>query len=381
MIFNKIKNRLSKMVDEANKVDEAIQESNGPKELDSNKEIDNFILWYYINFREGKYIDLCNDTMINRIRCLIDKMAIWYELRYPIYELDKVYKRAPKKDFDRTMFMMNPYVQTMRSLSADIKDIKHFEWNDFYNTKMFLESLTLEERMLLKRPKYFSPVYVGEGKCSHMHLSAKGRVEISEYMEYATDGLVTDKELEGKHIKEVLEIFKKKNVPVDRKIIEEVIRDYESMTLFKQRLLECVMYRIIERGGKSLGPERGLLFAKEFGTNIDIPMTYGINSMCSEDTTLIHEYLNAGGSRDLVCYINYFYNKTMNNPHETVRLGTIVEFEEMQQEEEKEKTEKTQLRQRLVNVLAGQIDEEEYTKENVKRLRIERIVNKNKPKQ
>ena len=38
--------------------------------------------------------------------------------------------------------------------------------------------------------------------------------------------------------------------------------------------LNCVMYRIIERGGNRIGPRRGFLFAKEFGRNIDIPMIF-----------------------------------------------------------------------------------------------------------
>lgn len=76
---------------------------------------------------------------------------------------------------------------------------------------------------------------------------------------------------------------------------EESIRD---------GLLDTIMYRIMESGGKFYGPRRAVLFAKEFERDISIPVRYG-------DASLINDYVMNGGSGDLMCYINYFNGKNV----------------------------------------------------------------------
>ena len=64
-------------------------------------------------------------------------------------------------------------------------------------------------------------------------------------------------------------------------------------------ILDTIMYRIIENGGKYYGPRRAYLFAKEFDRNTDLPISYG-------DSGLIGEYLEHGGNGELICYPKYF---------------------------------------------------------------------------
>ena len=132
------------------------------------------------------------------------------------------------------------------------------------------------------------------------------------------------------------------------------------------------MYRIIERGGNRIGPRRGFIFAKEFNRNIDIPMQYGIDRSDPGLRDFINEYLKAGGNTSLACYDDYFYNKNKSNINK-VKLHDILKIENNYRYTPEEQ----QLHQRLVNILNNQIDHDYVNKEEVKRLRLERKMNRN----
>ena len=53
-------------------------------------------------------------------------------------------------------------------------------------------------------------------------------------------------------------------------------------------MLNCVMYRIIERGGNRIGPRRAFLYAKEFERNID----YLINDLAEDLIDQNEQYLD-----------------------------------------------------------------------------------------
>ena len=86
------------------------------------------------------------------------------------------------------------------------------------------------------------------------------------------------------------------------------------------------MYRIIERGGNRIGPRRAFLFAKEFNRNIDIPMMYGVDTSDPGLKQFVDEYIKAGGSKDLVCYGNYFSRSSKNEKLETIKVREIIHW-------------------------------------------------------
>ncbi len=66
-----------------------------------------------------------------------------------------------------------------------------------------------------------------------------------------------------------------------------------------------VLYRIIERGGNRIGPRRGVLFAQDFGLDMNIPVSYGIDWSDPH----LYEYLEQFRSQlniDTLCPVNYF---------------------------------------------------------------------------
>lgn len=59
------------------------------------------------------------------------------------------------------------------------------------------------------------------------------------------------------------------------------------------------MYKMIVFGGKYYALRIAYLFAKEFDRDFTIHIKY-------EDGSFINEYVENGGSKDLMCFIKYF---------------------------------------------------------------------------
>ena len=89
-------------------------------------------------------------------------------------------------------------------------------------------------------------------------------------------------------------------------------------------MLNCVMYRIIDRGGNRIGPRRAFLFAKEFRRNIDIPMMYGIDRSDPGLRLFINEYIKAGGSKNLMCYEDYFFKSSKEDQLNTITIQELL---------------------------------------------------------
>ena len=178
------------------------------------------------------------------------------------------------------------------------------------------------------------------------------------------------------HVKEVVEFLKERGItlPSDNEL-ESSINNVEKFIKEKEGMLDAVMYRIIERGGNRMGPRRGFLFAKEFGRNIDIPMMYAIDRSDPGLRLFINEYIKAGGSKDLVCYIGYF-----SRSNKTKKLDTITIKDLILTQNNNAATfytpEETELHQRMVNAISSQIVQEEVRTEEVKQLRLERKLEK-----
>lgn len=349
--------------------------------INLNNKVKNFIDWYYKNLVKGKYTDIGEFHLPKDLENFIEKVAVWYELRYPDYEINRKMPGSGQelKHVSEEMFSNNPYIEEIENELSILSNsnnktdsFDYLEWDKFYNTKAFINSLPISERQYLSKPRYASLVYLDDNTYPHFHISAKGIVTEIEGLASLTT-VVTNKELVGKHVKEVLEILKNK-IPTLPQIngLTKAIKGYEIRKEFKERLLDSIMYRIIERGGNRFGPRRGFIFAKEFGRNIDIPMSYGIDTSDPGLDKFIEEYLNAGGRTNLICYPNYFSRKSDFIRVKVKELNEYIKEEEMSIEEEKA------LYQRMANVIASRINPEELKIEEIKQLRLERKLNKSK---
>lgn len=231
-----------------------------------NSKVGSYITWY-----KGQKLSSETWCTISELRNFIEKMAVWYELRCPSEKLNNI---------DDTAF------------------------NEYYNFEGFFATLSKKEKELVRKTIYRGIIYMDT--FTHFHLSQDGLVSDAEGIGSYTNYKIRNEELENKHISEVFLLFKERGItlPNDNELACEVIRT-EQLEEIRRKMLECVMYRIIERGGKIIGPRRALLFAQEFGTDIDIPMMYGVDYTDKNLKDFIDAYLNAGGHDDLECYVGY----------------------------------------------------------------------------
>ncbi len=338
--------------------------------------VDEFIKWYTNTMVTGNHTDIGEYQFPTKMRNFIEKMAVWYELRYPDYEINRIMYcsgQEPTQVSDE-MFNKNYYIN--EQLDSD-SEVRILDWDKFYNAKSFIHSLPNNEYFYLMRPGYPNIVYWNYGVGSaHLHLSKNGIVESSEYMDAVIPG-ISNEDFEGKNIKEVVEMIKKMDIQIPEKNeFVKAIQDYDNCTYQKEEMLNCVMYRIIERGEKRIGPRRAFLFAKEFGRNIDIPMSYGVDYADPGLRLFMNEYMKAGGSKELVCYVNYFSRASKYEKLDTVTMGELIKTR-WNNDATRYTSEEDALHQRLVNVLATiQVDQEVISKEEVKRLRLERKLEK-----
>lgn len=349
--------------------------------INLNSKVDNFINWYYDNLVKGKYTDIGEFHLPNDLQNFIEKVAVWYELRYPDYEINRLMpgSNQEQKHINNEMFSNNLYIkeienelEILTNSNNKVEIFDYIDWDKFYNTKAFINSLPIEEKQYLNKPRYSNLVYLVDNTYPHFHLSANGIVTEVEGLTTYTNK-VSSKYLVGKHVKDVLEILKEEIPTLPQSNgLSKAIKAYEIKKEFKERLLDSIMYRIIERGGNRIGPRRGFLFAKEFERNIDIPMAYGIDTSDPGLDKFIEKYLESGGRKNVLCYPNYFSRKSDLSTQKIKELNEYIRENEMSIEDQKA------LYQRMVNAISNQIDPDELKKEQIKQLRLERKLNKSK---
>lgn len=307
--------------------------------------VDAFIEWYKNNMVNGHYTDIGEYLEPIELRNLIEKMAVWYELRFPDYEVNRMMPGSNQEnnDVDNVMFNDNSYINEV--LDSD-SEVRVLDWDKFYNFDAFLKSLSVDERYYFRKYQYPSIVYfdkrIGVG---HLHLDSDGIVEMDEFSFTVNKG-------EGKHIKEVVEEVLKTGIkfPADSEMLE-VIKNAENKDIQIDEMLNAVMYRIIERGGNRIGARRAYLFAKEFKRNLDIPIMYGIDPSDPGLRAFINMYLIDGGNPDLVCYMNYGSRESKYEPLWTTSVIDLLKtYKDFYTAEEKE------LHQRLVNALSRRLE-------------------------
>ncbi len=342
--------------EEKQRADEVSNKSCALEEL-PRKKIDNFLSWYATvlpSWNEKIKVEEEVKSMMN----FIEKVAVWYELRYPNFTIFGNTEGLVNDWANLAMFEENPYINDLLGEDSVVNDL---DWSEFYNTKSFINNLCFKERKYFARPNYGKYILING---YHLELSKTGRV-------LSFDGLdhykLKKNEVNGKDVKEVVALLKEKEIisPTGNEIDKE-IQIYEGKKERKSKMLDAIMYRIIERGDTySIGARRGLLFAKEFKLDLLIPITYEIA---------------LGNDR----YIDVFLRAANRNSEleESIRCLLALfkpEYNEKDVDEmlktKEEKRQEKQLQQRLVNILATKADNDK-DKEDIKVLRIQRKLNK-----
>lgn len=346
--------------------------------IDLDAKVDEFIDWYFENMVKGNYTDIGEYHAPREMRDLIEKIAVWYELRYPSYEINRLMPGSGQEQINANdvMFRNNPYVNELLDENSDANEL---DWNDFYNTNIFMKSLPWEERCYFTKPRYRNIVYLNpNSRVAHLHLTKNGFVEMSEDVTGYTKSVIKDEELTGLNVRDVVKLFQEKGIELpENNELEKTINGANKWIQQKEGILDCAMYRIIERGGNRIGPRRAFLFAKEFGRNIDIPMMYAIDRSDPGLRLFMNEYIKSGGSKDLECYVGYFSRASKKEKLDTVTIPDLI-LTLWNNAATFYTPEEDELHQRLVNAIASQVDQEVVKQEEVKRLRLERKLEKSR---
>lgn len=326
--MNIFKNRRNNIILESKSLtSKPITDDNRIKDYAPGKKIDDFIEWYFINYAKGHYTDIGEINQPNRMRDKIEKMAVWYELRYPEYEVSKIYPGSNYENLstDKIYLRNNPAIKKVAGVLNDEEQsnfceaIKLLKWSDLNSYQAYLTALPWNEKWFLIKPRFSDVdniVYIKE--FNHLHLDHQGIVTDCEIFKNVNNGQLGYYDFVGWTLEDVIRYLKSIDYPLQSK--DRAIKTIE----LKDHFLEAVMYRIIERGGVRIGSRRAFMFAQEFNQDIDIPLVYAIDTSDPGLRDFINQYLKAGGNPDLSCLVNYKYRKNDQDPLTTVTIQELM---------------------------------------------------------
>lgn len=285
-----------------------------------------------------------------KVKNFIDKMAIWWEFKYSNNSIDELF--GSDSYFSRTLSS-----NRNNSFSEIFSFIKS-ESCDCDVTNYFYESLSDEEKKYCDCNRY---VFLECSFNTYFYISSDGIIQSVDSINKNTEMAKLPEEyfepFMGKHINDIKEISKKTGVYVSDKTIDMAIKTYNDDVCFREGLLNSVMYKLIERGGSKYGAKRAFMLAMKLGGSLDIPMKYGVDYTDYNLREYINMYLKAGGSTDLVCYVNYSDSKDSDLKKDTVKVSELVKGL-WNSDDSKYTPEECRLHQRLVNVLSNHTSED-----------------------
>ena len=358
------------------------------EQVDLNARVEAIIGKYRQTLAERHATDNYLAVKMTTLRNLIEKMAVWYELRYPNDEICRMMYCEPDTPSytDEILFKSNPYLKEMNL------DFSQLEWEKFYNRNAFFRTLSENEKDFVRKPHYGKSVIISEIFIGKVYLSLSNKDMVKSVNCWGT--LIGDTALSndtllypgvrvgdliGLHIEDAYKLLKEAGLP-NLSCMEGIIQDYHTEVEQRDELLNAVMYRIIERGGNAIGPRRALIFAKEFDRDINIPMKYGVGHSDLAIRQFVSEYIKAGGSPDLECYLGYFQVDADKEELPTVSVREILEHNTIYTPEERE------LHEKLAGILRNRVDASLETDEGlnsayrevVQRMRLERKIAKSR---
>ena len=335
--------------------------------IDLSKRIDMFEDWFSKNSFFRYYgID---------VKTLICKLASWYEMRYSDSILEEMLSSGRIDIFNCFDFNENQYVHDSFS---DDSDVYYLELSKTLDFNFFIKSLSENEKEVFRKKKLFVS-FVKDNNDATYFLTSNGFIDS---VLSGSNG-ICDKCYVAKHVTDVLD-FRDDSIDVyinstRERFKKSVLYSYKS-AFVRQEVLNCAMYQLLLNHNTEFGTLRSLLFAREFGLDIDIPMIYGIN----RDNYVRQEinfYLKFGGSKNLNCYRNYFYDEYQNGNEPLERkpisdimsgyCGCYTAEEKFLQQKlcdvlASKVSSSKELYQKLADVLYSCIDQDELAKEKAR---------------
>lgn len=332
-----------------------------------DQKIEDYFEWYEENILQYKCSASERNKELQNLKKLINKFVVWYEIRYPNYELSR---KIPFY-YDDNSREMNEILKEQKQVPND------FDWSTFYDKKVFLKSLSQEEKELISGDRYnrrMKDLWFEnqDDRFYRIQLTISNKFNVTKaFMPYFSSGdSLSKEELQGKSIDEAIQILKSYRCVLNDRD-NDFFQYQKNLRENPHKIFDVIMYSMIKSGGRYTGPRRALLFAQEFHLNMDIPMSYGVISDDENTLYLIDEYLKNGGHEDLICCVDYFRKDKKVMP-----LNDIIEKflnDEPSYEVQREiSSRKYDLEEQLVTILNSQINFEELENERIRKYRIER---------
>jgi hypothetical protein len=330
------------------------------KFLQGNKEyypldsyVDSFIEWYKEKFVKGNYTDIGEYHKPKELRDLIETIAVWYELRYPSYEINRelpgsTQERKTTSDYPKNITEL---IEILEMSSGEeqkyLKDVfKLIKWEDIVSFEQFFNSLPWERRHYFIIPPYTDIFHKEENDSfiiiTTMELTPDGNVEEFHQRKIPTgnsNGVfeTTLRNVEKLHLKEAYHLLAMSGL-VNNEVLTKINKQLEQRRE-KEKLiigiLNCALFRIVERGGNRIGPRRGFKFANEFGLDVSIPVTYGLDYSDPGIRDFINEALKKDVSLDTILIENYFSRKDNKTKFTLTTMEEALKIKSNYTEEEK----------------------------------------------
>lgn len=307
-----------------------------------------------------KYKDNFNIEEERRMRRFMEKMVTIYEIIYPDESL------AGEE------FINDSFVNQVMFKNTDID----LDWSKFLSIKSMIKLLSEDEKNFLRKPKYKTEINLTSNNIwnpwDSLTLTKNGvikKVRLNKERS-ALKGI----ELVGKRAVNVIGELEDKGISEKAYIeLKEEVARVDRLKVQRREMLDCIMECIMQNGNDYIGARRALLFAHDFNLDLDKALKYELCVTTDEVdiATYLKQYNDFGGNME--------YAKNLLFSEESLYAGCYNNEQELnvalRSEEEKEKAK--ELMGRLVSTLYGSIDQEELEKEKVKKLRLERKLNKN----
>lgn len=272
--------------------------------------VEDFLDWYELNFKKT-YTLIGEYATREELANLLQKVAVWYELRYPDYEIENhIPTIVGDVNYSSEMFSENQEISKVKKFFSSEEQVvisnflELLNWEEFYSTRTFIRSLPFKEFLFFDKPKYPNLLYLDS--FNTLKLSRKGRIlETCFKNEEQYQKIIPI--IQNKFLIQVKGVLFENFDCIEE--IEDAIFLYEKTVKLKQKFLETALATIILRGENQIGPRRGLMFATEFKLDLSIPMIYGIDKSDPFLNGFISHYLSLGGEKDIMFYEDYFKKK------------------------------------------------------------------------
>lgn len=151
-----IKEELLQLREKIMKKGKKKEESEQDKDTyDLNDKVEEFIEWYKNNMVKGLYTDIGEYNLPLKMKNLIEKIAVWYELQYPIDEINKLVPMSCQ-ELTKSNFQKNQHIKEMLDNSLKIDSLKTDNSDE---VKALFDILTDEEKVYFLNRSYKDVVY------------------------------------------------------------------------------------------------------------------------------------------------------------------------------------------------------------------------------